>query len=123
MIKKSILFLPILIFTLFAGCGGGSSSSTTTPPPNDESAFGSPERVTMIGYNGDVMEPFISRDGVYLFFNNAGGPTDKDLFYGVFVNETTVRFEGALTAINTAYVDGVPTLDSKNTFYYVSTAD
>ena len=35
--------------------------------------------MTIIGYNGDAMEPFVSRDGIYLFFNNNGA--NKDIFY------------------------------------------
>jgi hypothetical protein len=79
--------------------------------------------VSITGYSGDAMEPFISRNGAYLFFNNnAGGPTDKDLFYATFVNGTTFQYQGAIAAINTAAVDGVPTMDGANRFYYVSTA-
>jgi hypothetical protein len=69
------------------------------------------------------MEPFISRDGVYLFFNNnSGAPTDKDLFFATAITPTTFQFQGAITAINSPFVDGVPTLDSANRFYYVSLA-
>jgi hypothetical protein len=85
-------------------------------------AFRNPELVTVTGYTGDVMEPFISRDGAYLFFNNAGGLTDKDLFFATAVTATTFQFGGAITAVNSPFVDGGPTLDSANRFYYVSLA-
>ncbi len=68
------------------------------------------------------MEPFISRGGDFLFFNsNGGGPTDKDLFYATFVDGATFQYEGAIADINTAAVDGAPSLDAADTFFYVST--
>jgi Tol biopolymer transport system component len=80
--------------------------------------------ITITDYNGDAMEPFISRDGAYLFFNNnTGGPTDKDLFYATFVNGTTFQYRGAIDAVNSPTVDGAPTMDDANNFYYVSTAN
>jgi hypothetical protein len=124
--KPECNFLPLsLLVLLLTGCGGGSSSPSA--PSNllsgDYTAFSNPVVVTITGYSGDAMEPFVSRDGMYLFFNDAGGPTNKDLFYATFGNDTTYLFQGALTTINTAAVDGVPTMDNANTFYYVSTAN
>ena len=120
--ESKFLSLILLIF-LITSCGDGSSSPTPLPVSNEYTAFSDPEIVTIIDYSDDVMEPFISRDGTYLFFNNAGGPTDKDLFYATFVDDTTFQFQGAITDINTAAVDGAPTMDDTNTFYYVSTAN
>jgi hypothetical protein len=77
--------------------------------------------VTIAGYVGDAMEPFLSRDGQWLFFNNAGGPNDKDLFYATAVDTTTFAFQGALGGVNTAGVDGTPTMDASDGFYFVST--
>ena len=66
------------------------------------------------------MEPFISRDGAYLFFNDSG--SDKDIYYATYIDDTTFQFQGDITDINTAAVDGVPTMDNLGKFYYVSTA-
>ncbi len=111
--------LSVVTMTLaLAACGGGDASP---PGSNDYAAFGSPEPVAINGYSGEAMEPFLSRDGAYLFFNNAGGATDKDLFYATFIDNTTFQFQGAIAAINTSAVDGVPTMDNTSRFYYVST--
>jgi hypothetical protein len=101
-----------------------SCGSNGPPPsaPSTPAAFGNPEPVTINGYSGDVMEPFISRDGVYLFFNNAGGTTDKDLFFATYVTSTTFQYQGAISAINSPTVDGAPTVDSGDRLYYVSLA-
>jgi hypothetical protein len=32
--------------------------------------FANPQRVTIRGYDGDAMEPFLTRDSKYLFLNN-----------------------------------------------------
>lgn len=91
------------------------------PPSTDYTAFGNPELVTIIGYNGDAMEPFVSRDGVYLFFNNNGA--NKDIFYSAFINATSVQYQGPIPSINTAAVEGTPTTDTASRFFYVSTAN
>lgn len=106
---------------LLAACGGGGSLSPLPPPSTDYTAFANPELVTIIGYNGDAMEPFVSRDGVYLFFNSAGA--NKDIFYGAFINATTVQYQGPIASINTAAVEGTPTTDATNRFFYVTTAN
>lgn len=107
---------------LLAGSLSACSNKKSAPPPASNE-FSSPERVAVTGYIGDVMEPFISRDGGTLFFNNAGGANDKDVFYAAFVNATTFAFQGPISAINTTKVDGVPTMDDSGKFYYVSTAN
>ena len=114
--KRKLLSLILPIF-LITSCGVVSS------PTHHYTAFSNPEIVTILDYSDDVMEPFISSDGTHLFFNNAGGPTNKDLFYATSVDDTTFQFQGAIADINTAAVDGVPTMDATNTFYYVSTAN
>lgn len=119
--SRSIVIL--LAFSMAAcacgGCGGGGSPPML-PAGSDYTAFGNPELVTIVGYNGDVMEPFVSRDGVYLFFNNNG--SNKDIFYGAFINATSVQYQGPIASINTAAIEGTPTTDTASRFYYVTTA-
>ena len=67
------------------------------------------------------MEPFISPDGRFLFFNDSKGPTGKDLFYAEAVSETEFVFRRALRELNTPAVDGVPTVDAESRFFYIST--
>lgn len=121
LIRPALAVVPgAVLFLAIAACNGGDAPPA---PPGDYAAFRNPERVTIQSYTGDAMEPFVSRDGAYLFFNNnAGGPTDKDLFYATFVDNATFSFRGAIAAVNTPAVEGVPTLDNANTFYFVSTA-
>jgi len=93
-----------------------------TPDIIPESAlFTPPVEIVIEGYNGDAMEPFISRDGQYLFFNSMDDDHQKDMYYATRSGENKFRFQRALTEINTKEVDGVPAMDGKNNFYFIST--
>ncbi len=111
--------LLILLMCLIPACGGSSSSSSQPASNNSYDAFSNPEKVAITNYTGHAMEPFISRDGLYLFFNDRGPA--RDIFHADFISETNFLYVGPITSINTPEVDGVPTMDSSNTFFYVST--
>jgi hypothetical protein len=42
--------------------------------PSASAEFANPQRVTIRGYSDDAMEPFLTRDDKYLFFNNSNDP-------------------------------------------------
>ena len=109
----------MLLSLLLAACGSDDVESPVAPP-TEYTAFSNPEVVEIQGYAGEVMEPFISRDGKYLFFNDMGD--NKDIYYASFDNLSgTYNFEDVIAAVNTPAVEGVPTLDNNNRFYYIST--
>jgi Tol biopolymer transport system component len=108
------LFPLVLSVSCMASCSDGGSSLSYTELNN-------PEKVTILGYSSDAMEPFISRDGKYLFFNNnAAASPKKDIFFAARVSDTVFQYKGPVTAVNSGEVDGVPTLDSGGRIYYVS---
>ena len=99
-------------------CGCGPSSGRPTAP----GPFGNLEPVTLRGYSGDAMEPFITRDGRYLLFNNRNDPSvDTQLQLAERVDDVTFDYRGELLGANSAALDGVPSLDSSGTLYFVST--
>ena len=116
-----ICFLIVPLILLLAACGGGGDSEPNIMiEPTFYTAFGAPELVQIAGYTGDVMEPFISRDGNYLFFNDFG--SNKDIHYASYDSTTdSFTYLGPISALNTTAVEGVPTLDDSGRFYYVST--
>ena len=117
--KKRFFLTTMLLALLLAACGG-EDVETPVVLPSDYTAFTTPELVDIQGFTGDVMEPFYSRDGKYLFFNNMGD--DKDIFYASYDNlNDAFTFADTISAVNTHAVEGVPTLDNNNRFYYVST--
>jgi hypothetical protein len=98
------------------------SEPALTPP-----AFGNPERVLILGYSdnagnhNDAMEPFISRDGKYLFFNNSNGAPDTNLFWATRIDDVTFQYQGPLAGVNSTVLDAVASMDSSNNFYLITT--
>jgi hypothetical protein len=83
--------------------------------------FSDPEPVQIVGYSGDAMEPFISRDGKYLFFNNRNDPgVDTNLHWADNVDGKTFRYRGEIQGVNTRSLEGVPSMDRAGTFYFIS---
>ncbi|MFB0925663.1 MAG: T9SS type A sorting domain-containing protein, partial [Vicingaceae bacterium] len=73
-----------------------------------------------------AMEPFISDDENYLFFNNLNSGGTTKLFYATKVNDSTFNYVGELNGTNqliAPYLDGVADMDSSNNFYWTSTRD
>ena len=90
--------------------------------PNVTRIYDNPERVTILGYDDDAMEPFITRDGRYLLFNNLNEPTvNTDLHYAERVDDVTFRYRGKLDGANTPALEGVATMDRDGVLYFVST--
>ena len=99
------------------------NKETITNTDDNISEFTLEKKVTIINYTGDAMEPFISKDDKYLFFNNLQGPNNKDIYYAEKIDDTTFIFKGEVQGVNTPYVDANPTMDAQNNFYFISTRD
>ena len=84
-------------------------------------AFAHQERVLIVGYDGEAMEPFISRDGRYLLFNNLNEPSvNTNLYWAERIDDLHFRFRGELSGVNTAALEGVASMDAHGNFYFVS---
>ena len=81
------------------------------------------ERITIRGYDGDAMEPFITRDGRYLLFNNRNDPAEKtDLHWATRVDDLTFDYKGKINGANTDNaLEGVANMDRNGTLYFIST--
>jgi hypothetical protein len=85
-------------------------------------AFHTPADVAITGYSGDAMEPFLTRDGHYLLFNNrneSGGNTN--LHWAARVDDLTFSYLGEIPGVNTDALEGVPSMDRDGNLYFVST--
>jgi WD40-like Beta Propeller Repeat len=116
--KNKIL---IFIFLLIISCSKNNNeiNQTFTYP-----SFASEIDVNIVGLTFDAMEPFISPDGNYLFFNNINDGVNTKLYYATKLNSTTFTFVGELTGTNqiaTPHLDAVADLDSNGNFYWTST--
>jgi len=88
--------------------------------------FSSEINVTINGLTFDAMEPFISSDGNYLFFNNLNDGINTKLYYATKINDSTFNYVGELNGTNQItppHLDAVADMDSLNNFYWTSTRD
>ena len=86
--------------------------------------FGNEIPVTISGLTFDAMEPSISTDGNYIFFNSINDGITTSLYYATKVNDSTFTYTGALTGANqtiTPRLDAVASSDSANKFFWTST--
>lgn len=111
------LFLILSFFVL------NSCSDTVTDQllVTNSITFGLPQKVTVIGYSDHLMEPFISRDGSTLFFNNLNTTdVNTNLHYATKISNTSFEYKGEVSGVNTEYLEGVPTVSSAQKLYFVS---
>lgn len=104
--------------TAFGGCGQSAAGSG---PPAE---FRNARRVTISGYEGSAMEPYISCDGRYLFFNNRNEPAEQtDILFAEKSGEETFRYVGVLPGANQPppALDAVPSLDARGELFFIST--
>jgi hypothetical protein len=96
-----------------------------TNAPTDmvpDQSFGPPVKVQVIGYSGHLMEPFVSRDGSLLLFNNLNAaPENTNLHWATKTNDPVFQYQGEILGANTPDLEGVPTMDMAGNFYFVST--
>jgi hypothetical protein len=83
--------------------------------------FANPQRVTIQGYDDHAMEPFLSRDGRWLLFNNSNAPdAQTDLHAAEKIDDVTFVYRGPVAGANSASLDGVPAMDSGSNLFFVS---
>jgi hypothetical protein len=85
--------------------------------------FGAPVKVQIIGYYGNAMEPFVSADGEYLFFNSENNPQyDTNILYAKKKDDRGFIYEyiGAVPGAFSAEMDSAPSLDESGRFFFTS---
>jgi Secretion system C-terminal sorting domain/WD40-like Beta Propeller Repeat len=93
------------------------ASSQTVP------TFGTETPVTINGLTFDAMEPSLSADGNYIFFNSINDGVTTSLYYATKVNDSTFNYAGPLTGANqlvSPRLDAVASSDAANRFYWTS---
>ena len=110
------LFL-FLVFLFLNSC-----KEKKTVGSENQVEFSQPVKVTVSGYSGNLMEPFISRDGSILLFNNLNAaPENTNLHWATRINDSSFEYKGEVAGVNTVDLEGVPTLDNAGNLYFVST--
>lgn len=115
--------ISLFALLVIAACKGpGEGTLTSLPPLPEDHSFGPPQRVVIEAYAGDAMEPFLSRDGRWLFFNDRNDTRrDTKLFFAERVEALHFRFGGEVLGVNTPALDAVASLDRTGRFYFIST--
>ncbi len=110
--------LAAFALALAASC---APSRQTDPTVAVDAGFQHPQRVTIEGYDGDAMEPFLSRDGQSLFFNNSNDPkVNTNLYWAERVDDLHFKFRGEIQGVNTPALEAVASIDRQGNFYFVS---
>lgn len=86
--------------------------------------FKNPRHVKLHGYPEymNAMEPFLSRDGKYLFWNslNKIEIVNTNIYYATRINDFEFQFVGEVEGVNTKALEVVPAMDRNGNFYFVS---
>jgi len=119
---KNILFAALFALACLA-CSKESTNNTTQETDNNVPiAFGNEQSVSVQGYDSDIMEPFLSRDGTILLFNNLNQDiVNTDLHWALKIDDTTFDYQGIIEGINSPDLEAVASMDLNNTLYYVYT--
>jgi hypothetical protein len=96
------------------------------PAPGEEPSdlYVNPQPVAIEGYEGQSMEPFISPDGKFLFFNNENDSgADIDLHVAERTGTNSFHYLGPLKNANSRELDAVPSMDTKERFYFTTSRE
>ncbi len=131
--RVCFLFFLFLIGVFYWRCasnhdrGGGSKTVSSAcesghEPVKENNEFSNPKKVTITGFESHAMEPFITRDGNYLFFNSLNDGKDTSLYYAGRVDDVTFNVIGKIDRANGTppHLDAVPSMDLEGRFYFIS---
>ena len=86
-------------------------------------AGGEPKPVHIEGYADEAMEPFISRDGRFLFFNTRNDPGANTNIHFAEASGEDFIYRALLPGTISYALDGTPTMSSDGRFCFVSPRD
>lgn len=106
-LSLALLFACIFVVSYFQP----AALAGLEPKISDSKLYGDPQLVEIIGYSEDAMEPCISPDGRYLFFNNSNGDrVDTHVHFAERVAGTKFRYLGILEGSRSLKKDMAPTM-------------
>jgi hypothetical protein len=118
--KKAILKIIFTSFIIISCSSNDDAIIESLVYPS----YGSEMEVTINDLSFDAMEPFLSPNGNYLFFNNLNDGINTKLYYATKINDATFNYVGELLGSNqttTPHLDAVADMDSNGNFYWTST--
>src|SRR3984957_18130740 len=91
-----IMLATMLLLLCAASTTRADDGASSVDAPDARHHFGvftNPQPVTIEGYSEDAMEPFVSPDGHYLFFNSSNAVVPTNLYYATAVDDTGLTFQ------------------------------
>jgi WD40-like Beta Propeller Repeat len=82
-----------------------------------------PQTVRIEGYADEAMEPFLSRDGRFLFFNSRNDPGVNTNIHFAEAKDGTFVYRGVLAGTVSYALDATPTMSADGRFCFVSPRD
>lgn len=119
-----ILLISLVIISCSSNDNDNDINDSDITAPLSFPSFGPEIAVKINGLSFDAMEPFVSPDGDYLFFNNLNDGIDTKLYYATKSNDSTFNFVGEIVGTNQQtppYLDAVADMDLNGNFYWTST--
>jgi hypothetical protein len=119
----AVLLAAVTVATPGAATPAGASGRRSAVTAGVYRAFTDPQPVTIEGYSGSAMEPFITDDGQDLLFNTSNqSPSIPAIQYASRVGPGTFSYQGAVAGANDPdFLSGTPSLDTAGNLYFVST--
>jgi hypothetical protein len=124
--SNRIVFATMLLLLCTTCTTRADDSVSIADAPDARHNFGvftNPEPVTIEGYTQDAMEPFVSPDGNYLFFNSSNSVPPTNLYYATKIDDVTFQFQGEIAGANISgpgTLNAVASMDINNIFYFIS---
>lgn len=124
-LKKHLFVIPgVLVLAAgitFTNAGVQSPLPVYAGKEQESDLYVRPEPASIEGYDGSAMEPFISPDGRYLFFNNENDPrVNTNLHFAERTGTHSFRYLGELPGVNSEALDAVASLDEAGHFYFTT---
>jgi hypothetical protein len=117
--RRFVLTVVLSVGACAAPASRRSADTGANAPPDQ--TFRDARCANIVGYSGDAMEPFLTRDGRYLLFNSSNAPgQNTELHYARVRDELTFEYAGPLRGANSPVLDGVPTLTTDGELFFVS---
>ncbi|MBN1524960.1 MAG: PD40 domain-containing protein [Spirochaetales bacterium] len=115
--------ISFIISLCLAGTAAWTQTCSGIPTSSNYPQFSNEQQITIDGYTGDAMEPFISSDGNYLFFNSLNDGITTSLYYAEKSTDTLFVYKGEVNGVNgtAPHLDAVASMDNSGNFYFVST--
>jgi hypothetical protein len=107
-----------LALACFSACFASDRSADNSPVSD---LYEHPQVIEIEGYHDDAMEPCISLDGRYLFFNNSNADkAETHIHFAKRLAGNRFRYGGLLPGTRSNSKDMAPSIDRSNRMYFTS---